>query len=81
VRVRRHDGDHAAVGLGDDLLVPAWSFRKIHLIAAGLENGLGVAQSDPLDRTFANLEPVMFAQFQLDLGERSVRREIHDRPL
>jgi hypothetical protein len=40
-----------------------------------------MAQSDPLDRAFTDLEAVMLAQFQLDPGEGSVRREIHDRPL
>jgi hypothetical protein len=40
-----------------------------------------MAQSDPLDRAFADLETVMFAQFQWHLGERIVRREIRDRTL
>jgi hypothetical protein len=40
-----------------------------------------MAQSDPLDRAFADLEAVMLAQFQLDQGEGIVRREIRDRPL
>ena len=40
-----------------------------------------MAQRDPLDRAFADLEAVMLAQFQRDPGEGIVRREIHDRPL
>jgi hypothetical protein len=81
VRVRLHDRDHAAVDLGDDLLVPTRRFRKFQRRAVGLENGLGMAQSGPLDRAFADLEAVMLAQFQLDQGEGIVRREIRDRPL
>ena len=81
VRVRRHDGDHAAIDLGHDLLVPARFFGKVHIIAAGLEHGLGMAQGNPLDRAFADLEAVMLAQFRRDPGKGIVRREIHDRPL
>ena len=82
VRVRLHDRDHPPVDLGDDLLVPARRFRKCQRTrTAVFKNGLGMAQSDPLDRAFADLEAVMFAQFRLDPGERIVRREIRDRPL
>ena len=80
-RVRLHDRDHAPVDLGNDLLVLAWRRRKFYRGTAGFEHGLGMAQSDPLDRAFADREAVMLAQFQLDLGEGRVRREIRDHPL
>src|SRR6202453_5241305 len=81
VRVRLHDRDHAAVDLGDDLLVPARLFRKILRSGFGFEDGPPMAQSDSLDRALADLEAVMFAQFPRDMGEGVVRGEIHDRPL
>jgi hypothetical protein len=78
VCVRLHDRDHAAVGLGDNLLVLTWCFGKFRRRMLGLEDGLGVAQRDPLDRAFPDLEAVMLAQFQRNLGEWIIRREIHD---
>jgi hypothetical protein len=37
-----------------------------------------MAQRDPLDRAFPDLEAVVLAQFQRNLGERIIRRKIHD---
>jgi hypothetical protein len=40
-----------------------------------------MAQRDPLDRAFPDLEAVMLAQFRGDLGEGIIGREIRDRAL
>jgi len=61
--------------------VPTRRLRKFRRWAVGFENNLGMAQRDPLDRAFPDLEAVMLAQFQRDLGEGIIRREIRDRTL
>jgi hypothetical protein len=44
-------------------------------------HGLGMAQSDPLDRALADLETVMLKQFEPRLSERLIGGKVDDRPL
>src|SRR5271168_4189041 len=79
--VRLYNGDHAAIRLSDDILVLARRFRKNRDHSARFEDGLGVAQSDPLDRALSYLEAIMLLQLHPHLSERLIGGKIGDRAL
>ncbi len=81
--VRRHDRDHAAIRLRDNLLVTTRCFREILRSQAGFGHalgvqGLGMAQSDPLDRALADRKAVMLKQFEPRLSERLIGGKVGD---
>jgi len=83
-RGRLHDRDHPTIGLRDDVLVTPRGLRKLLAIQVGFGlgmHGLGMAQSDPLDRALADLETVMLKQFEPRLSERLIGGKVDDRPL
>ena len=79
--VRHHDRDHAAIRLSDNLLVKARRVRIILRSPVGFEQGLGVPQSDPLDRALADLNAVVLTHFEPRLSERLIGRKVDDHAL
>jgi hypothetical protein len=83
-RVRLHDRDHPTVRLSDDLLVTTRRLGKILRSPAGFGlgmQGLGMAQSDPLDRALADLKTVVLTQFEPRLSERLIGGKVGDHAL
>jgi hypothetical protein len=78
VGVRLHDGDHAAIGFRDDILVTTRRFGKNSRRPSGFKHSLGMSQHDPLDRALSDREAVVLLQLAPRLGERLIGGKIGD---